>query len=100
MSVPNRVGFALLSPPYDATPSAYLNATKIRIENISTLCALAPKTRIMAAMPQLPRLRIKQTAKKDSHYINEITAAAGISGIAPGGELKELISLPYKDAGR
>jgi hypothetical protein len=35
--------------------------------------------RIMAAMPQFPRLRIKQTAKKDSRQINEMGAAAGVS---------------------
>jgi hypothetical protein len=35
--------------------------------------------RTMAAMPQLPRLRIKQTAKKDSRHIKEITASDGIS---------------------
>jgi hypothetical protein len=35
--------------------------------------------RIMAAMPQFPRLRIKQTAKKDSRQINEMAPRAGIS---------------------
>jgi hypothetical protein len=40
---------------------------------------LSGKRRIMAAMPQFPRPRIKQTAKKDSRHINGITAAAGIS---------------------
>jgi hypothetical protein len=33
----------------------------------------------MAAMPQLPHLRIKQRAKKDSRQINEMAPAAGIS---------------------
>jgi hypothetical protein len=35
--------------------------------------------RIMAAMPQFSRMRIKQTAKKDSRQINEMARAPGIS---------------------
>jgi hypothetical protein len=35
--------------------------------------------RIMAAMPQFLRLRIKQTAKKDSREIKGMAAAGGIS---------------------
>jgi hypothetical protein len=35
--------------------------------------------RIMAAMPHFLRLRIKQTAKKDSCHINGMAPAAGIS---------------------
>jgi hypothetical protein len=35
--------------------------------------------RIMAAMPQFLRPRIKQTAKKESCQINEMAPPAGIS---------------------
>jgi hypothetical protein len=35
--------------------------------------------RIMAAMSQLSRLRIKRTPKKDSRYFNAMVPAAGIS---------------------
>jgi hypothetical protein len=40
---------------------------------------LGGKARIMAAMPQLRRPRIKQTTKKDSRHIKEIASASKIS---------------------
>jgi hypothetical protein len=50
-----------------------------QFKNICTLRTLAEKMRIMATMPQFPRLRTKQTAKKDSRQINEMAPHAGIS---------------------
>jgi hypothetical protein len=50
-----------------------------QFENVCTLPNLAEKERIMAALSQFPRLRIKQTAKKDSRQIRGMASAGGIS---------------------
>jgi hypothetical protein len=47
-------------------------------ENVCALRNLAEQMRIMAAMPQFSRLRIKQRAKKDSRQIRGITVAGEI----------------------
>jgi len=50
-----------------------------QFENVCTLRNLTEKVRIMAALSQFPRLRIKQRAKENFHPIRGMAPAGGIS---------------------
>jgi len=56
--------------------------------------------RIMAAMPQLPRRESNKRRKKTLVRSEGWLQPAEFLEVAPHGELKELISLSYKDAGQ
>jgi hypothetical protein len=58
------------------------------------------KTRIMAAMPQFSRLRIKQRAKKNLAGSERWRVPPEFLESAPSGELKELILLVLGDVNR
>jgi hypothetical protein len=70
------------------------------IQNLCTLRTLATMIRIMAAMPQLPTGESNKQRKKT--LVGSIGWCRPLEFLesTPHAELKECISLPYKDAGR
>ena len=63
------------------------------IKNVRTLRTLAEKLRIMAAMSQLSRMRIKESAKKSRVESSRWIRLPEFLELAPRGELKEFIPL-------
>jgi hypothetical protein len=71
-----------------------------QFENVRALSTLAQKVRIMAAVSQFPRPRIKQTAEKLFIRSEGWRQPAEFLEFMPRDELKEPISLVLRDVNR